>query len=460
MASNYSRMKESSAVYAVADAASDDEASSTSIDDGGIARLIGRAGAASPAMRPLERSFSSSRGSSGGVAWGWLCCALSSVVAVLLLLDSPPCSSADGVASARLLCRLLPSLTPALPSLTSDLPSLPLALQPPLLSSPSPIAASFPCSATVLREQLHYLSRSEELELLRDAGYMPAIPLPRLLVVGMTGSQKGRERMRTALDTWVRDIRDRAVFFSDVDDPDLRMVALPSLRERTGYRDAQHRQLRGLRWLLNLTTPHTLFNGSMVPEVVEPYSIDDPDHNAQISDRVAMQLRDEAVRGDVDWVFFADDDTFVNVPALFSLLRDLQQHSRMVPFVMGNVFDRVTGRFDMTYCLGGAGFVMPLVAARMLAAALYTPVCPFMEFNDDTLGLCAMTLNVTAVHNALFQNGMDFSVWRGYFKLGPLKQESVTWHYATDDVARELQTEIDRRKSILSQCTAHVRPQR
>ena len=423
------------------DSSAVDGADDTTSDDEGAADTASLVGKSSSGHSPPRTQQTQRKG-----GWGWpLYCALTTGLALLLLLDSPPCISTDGAASTRLLCRLLPSLPASLSSLSLSLFHLPPS------SPPPPPATALPCSSAVLR-QLHYLSRSEEVELLRDAGSLPAVPAPRLLVVGMTGSQKGPERMRTALDTWVRNISHRTVFFSDIDDPDVRMVALPSLRAHTGYHDAQHRQLRGMRWLLNATTPRTLVNGSVQP-ISEPVPVDDPDHGALVDDRVAMQLREEVLRGEVEWVLFADDDTFVNVPALLSLLRELR-HSRQLPFMTGNVFDIVTRGEALPYCVGGAGFVMTLPAARMVAERLYSVECPFVEFNDDTIGYCALQLNVSVVHNALFQNGMDFSVWRRIFDLGPLKQESITWHYASDEEARKMQAIIDRRKALLDTCNS------
>ena len=376
---------------------------------------------------------------------GWLGCGIVGGLALLLLqlFLAPWCSSLSSPSSTvGLLCLAL--FPPHLPSPPPPPPSLLVLL---------PSASLLPCSPALLRDDLHYLSSSEHVELLRSAGLLPPVPEPRLLVVGMSGSAKGRERMRTAMDTWLRNLSSRAIFFSDVDEPDLRMVSLPSMRERTGYRDAQHRQLRGLRWLLQTTQPTTLLNGSVF---AEPYEATDLDHQATVSDKVATRLQAEAVRGEVDWLLFADDDTFVNAPALLSLLRE-QWHSAHLPLIIGNVFDRVTRNFDSTYCVGGAGFVMSAPAARIIARALYTPACPFIEFNDDSIGDCATRMNVTAVHNALFQNGLDFQYFR-YLEMKALKMTAITWHYAADGAARDLQWHIDHRQEALSKCKAALQP--
>ena len=389
-----------------------------------------------------EHGSHSGRSSSRRSSWlhRWLSClAVSGAAALLLLLlPSLPSGWAGSWTSAgAALCGAL--LLP---------PFSPLSPRP----SPSPSPSPLPCSAVTLRDELRYLTHSEHLELLRSAGQLPAVAEPSLVVVGMTGSAKGRQRMRTAMDTWMRhSISRRSIFFSDVDDAALRMVALPSMRDRVGYGDAQHRQLRGLRWLFNATTPTTRLNGSVY---TPPYTAPDVDHLAEVADEVATGLRRQVVEGAVEWVLFADDDTFVNVPALLSLLRE-NAHSRHLPIIIGNVFDRVTRTFDLSYCVGGAGFVMTSHAARAIARALYTDACPFVEFNDDSVGDCAMRLNITNVHSALFQNGMDFSTFR-YLEMRPLKQASITWHYATDPVARQLQAEIDRRQAMLSNCSSHA----
>ena len=324
-----------------------------------------------------------------------------------------------------------------------------------LFSSPSPLPhpftlppktfpSSLPCRAEVLRDELHYLTHSEHLELLRAAGLRPSVPQPSYLLVGMSGMVKGKERMRTALDTWLNDdVRSRAIFFSDMDDPALRMVTLPSLRDMWEFRFAQHRQLRGLRWLFNFTTPPAL-NAS------QQWETRDVDHLAPVSDPVALALRDEVLRGEVQWVVLVDDDTFVNIPALLSFLRENTAASSL-PLFFGNVFDRVTGAKDLAYSAAGSGIIMSVQAARMIARVIWTPVCLDVYLNDDSIGVCAVKLNITNVHTALLQNGLEGMYWKQY-ELKPFKQTAITWHYINDTLAREIQAEIDRREAVLRRC--------
>ena len=384
---------------------------------------------------------------------GLTCAAVAGGLAMLLLgvilhpLLAQHCSAIDLSGLSQTLCAALltPSSSPSSPSPSScsSSPSLllPPSPLPPSLDPPSLPSSllPLPCSYATLLD-LHYLTHSEHFELLRSAGLLPPLPPPTFLIIGMSGSVQGPSRMRIALDTWLQPpIRTRAIYFSDADDPAQRMVTLPSMKGYAEFRHAQHRQLRGMRWLFNVTEPS------------------DPDHEHPVQDPVAQALRGEVARGEVEWVLMADDDTFVNVPALRALLRDNRLSARL-PVILGNVFDRVTGQRDLAYSVAGAGMVMSLQVARRIASAMYTPVCGDVYLNDDSIGQCAVRLNITNVHSALFQNGLDFSVWRQY-ELRPLKQASVTWHYITNETAWQIQGEIERREALLSEC-AHTHKRR
>ena len=435
-------------------------------------------------VQPHATSSTSSHTPAASFASSWLlhglACVGAASLALLLLLSLQCAGVCDLSSSGRGVCAALlsassdssppppaalaassgsSSLLTSVPlSSPASLPSSPLSLSP--VSTPAGrFSSAFPlqCSWSVLRDELHYLTHSEHVELQRAVGLRPAVPEPRLLIIGMTGSVAGKERMRTALDTWLKGaVASRAVFFSDVDDSLLHMVTLPSMKGYAEFRHAQHRQLRGLRWLFNTTDPPP--QPSLSPAAASDDSTPrqpplDPDHEYVTADAIATSLRGEALRGELDWVLLCDDDTFINVPALLSLLRENTLDAQL-PLMFGNVFDRVTGNKDLAFSAGGAGIIMSAVTARLLASALYTPLCPDVYLNDDSIGQCAVRLNVSNVHSALLMNGLEGMRWKTY-DLTPHKHTAISWHYITDDLAQQLQQEIDRRQAVLRQCVTN-----
>ena len=126
-------------------------------------------------------------------------------------------------------------------------------------------------------------------------------------------------------------------------------MTLPELEGRTTWLDAQHRQLRGMQWLLH-----------------EP------------------QTR---------WYVLVDDDTWVHVPMLLTYLSLLPHNASLI-----SGYRHESGVFN-----GGAGIVLTQEAFRRIASALYTEECPVEQTNDNTVCHCAERLGGFAfVHSNLF----------------------------------------------------------
>ena len=86
-------------------------------------------------------------------------------------------------------------------------------------------------------------------------------------------------------------------------------------------------------------------------------------------------------------------------------------------------------------------------AANLLAESLYTPTCPFLGFNDVTIGHCLWSLGIAPTHSALFHpeadhlnEGLNF---RKFNDDGSIRS-SLVIHRATPDRMVEFQRLVDR----------------
>ena len=148
--------------------------------------------------------------------------------------------------------------------------------------------------------------------------------------------------------TWMRHIP-HIYAFSDADTT--YTMTLPELVGKTTWLDAQHRQLRGMQWLLRQDTPLTR------------------------------------------WYVLVDDDTWVHVPMLLTYLGLLQHNKSLI-----SGYRHKSGVFN-----GGAGIVLSQRAFQRIARALYTPQCPIEVTNDNTVSHCAERLGAfTFIHSTLF----------------------------------------------------------
>ena len=183
------------------------------------------------------------------------------------------------------------------------------------------------------------------------------------------------------------------------------MQTLPELAGKASYDEAQHRQLRGL-----------------------VHALQRPEYAA------------------LPWVFFVDDDSWVNTRELPSLLHGWNVDA---PFVLGHMWNRPNWDPQHTWPSGGAGMLLTRAAARLYADNLYTPACPFDYSNDITLGRCAWSLKIALVHSLLFDPGnpdsehlRETSTFRRFNDNGGIRSVVVV-HRTSPDHMLELQAIVD-----------------
>lgn len=96
------------------------------------------------------------------------------------------------------------------------------------------------------------------------------------------------------------------------------------------------------------------------------------------------------------WVFFVDDDTFVNVPKLVSFVGAIPPS---LPLLIGHIWTSP----GWSWPSGGAGMLMSMRAVQQVSSVLFSPRCESdSHLNDVTLGKCTVPANVTKVHSSLF----------------------------------------------------------
>jgi len=162
---------------------------------------------------------------------------------------------------------------------------------------------------------------------------------------------------------WLADVPHKYIF-SDEDDPDSQQMTLPELKGRRFYKDAQQRQIAGLKWL---------------------WKKESNIHNFK-------------------WFMLVDDDTHVNVGALSSFL---QRYSPDIPIAIGHIVLRRRNPF-FNFFQGGSGMIFSQAATVKLVETLYSDLCPcrYGTHNDICLTLCCKQSGVLRVHSPLFKTGV------------------------------------------------------
>jgi hypothetical protein len=215
------------------------------------------------------------------------------------------------------------------------------------------------------------------------------------------GSSKNIDRASALRATWAQNA-DCVLIYGDVQDDSVGMITLPELAGRETYDDAQHRSLRGLA--------HALKNPDFVT---------------------------------FPWVLLVDDDSWVNTRELSSFLHGWNP---VAPFLCGHIWNHPSGE-KHTWPSGGAGMLLTRAAANLLAESLYTPACPFLGFNDVTIGRCLWSLGIALTHSALFHPEADHlnegSSFRKFNDDGSIRS-SLVIHRATPGRMVEFQQVVDR----------------
>jgi hypothetical protein len=160
---------------------------------------------------------------------------------------------------------------------------------------------------------------------------------------------------------------------------------------------------------------------------------DDPSQQAQIWGMKYINSNDNYKHlRHKKWFFIADDDSWVNIPALLDLI---SRYDSRCPVVFGYVWSKIWIE-DLDYHSGGAGLLMTGDAFRILSEAFYTSECPFRQYHDITFGRCAWTKKVQIVHHrGFFYDPPERSKDRHEMIWLPEIGEAISYHYVT---AREM----------------------
>lgn len=112
---------------------------------------------------------------------------------------------------------------------------------------------------------------------------------------------------------------------------------------------------------------------------------------------------DSRVLHSFHWIFYADDDTFVNVPLLLSFLHGIPAH---LPLLVSHIHSNRTTP-NLAFPSGGSGMLFTRPALQQLGSVMFSPLCEVREaVNDITIGRCSRAANITRVHSTKFLTGI------------------------------------------------------
>ncbi len=203
-----------------------------------------------------------------------------------------------------------------------------------------------------------------------------------------------KDRVAAQKASWMRWAQ-HVVAFSDAADSELGIITLPEIQNKTGFAEAQTRQLHGMKWIYN--------------------------NRADLTSK--------------KWFFCVDDDTWVNVPSLL-------EYTSPFPETLPLSFSHIYLRDNRAVYNGGAGMLFSREAFHRIAAALLTNVCPLSEVppapmhNDNILAACAYSTGVLKVTSSKFGSygGTEF--------ISPIDDagwlDQITMHKVTDRSLAEL----------------------
>ncbi len=170
-----------------------------------------------------------------------------------------------------------------------------------------------------------------------------------------------RQRIRNQRASWMRWAK-HVLIFADAADAELGMMTLPEIRDKTGFAEAQFRQLYGMKWILR-------------------------------------ERPDLAIKS---WFFLVDDDTWVNVPHLLTFC---SQYPYTLPLSFSHVYLMFNSQAVYN---GGAGMLFTQSAFNSLGTAVLTEACPLTDVdarfvnNDNILAACAFSVGVLKVTSSQF----------------------------------------------------------
>jgi len=217
----------------------------------------------------------------------------------------------------------------------------------------------------------------------------PEEPKTSDIVFMIMTSSATQHKARAVLNSWGRGL-ENLLLISDMADSEVGSISFDDVsgQSRPTQMDKQHRQIWAMKFIY--------------------------------SDDTHAHLRDKK------WYFLADDDTWINIPALLDLIK---QYDHRCPVTFGYVWSHVWVE-DFDYISGGAGLLMSQRAFSLLTPAFYTDQCPFAHYNDITFGRCAWALRVQIVHHRGFYfDPPERSKDRHEMVWFPPIAEAVSYHY-------------------------------
>ena len=189
---------------------------------------------------------------------------------------------------------------------------------------------------------------------------LPEITAEDVVFLVMASMQE-KHRVACQRSSWMKWAK-HVLVFADANDSELDMMTLPEIENKTGFAEAQFRQLHGMKWVQR----------------------ERPDLMGK------------------KWFFLVDDDTWVNVPHLFTYLSSFPANLPLSFSHLYVMYDR------QAVYNGGAGMLFAQKAFHTLASALLTEACPLSQVdpafvnNDNILAACAYSTGVIKVTSSRF----------------------------------------------------------
>jgi hypothetical protein len=105
-----------------------------------------------------------------------------------------------------------------------------------------------------------------------------------------------------------------------------------------------------------------------------------------------------------DWIFYVDDDTFVNLPLLLSFLHGIPTH---LPLLISHIFHPPLSPAiypqNISFPSGGGGMLFSKPALQQLGSLLFAPPCEVVEASNDlSIARCTKHANITKVDSISF----------------------------------------------------------
>lgn len=195
-----------------------------------------------------------------------------------------------------------------------------------------------------------------------------------LISINVLTTHKNENRQRFILNTWGKDLSN-LIFWTDK--PNEIGLQIP-LTENDSYRSGAEKQVRSLNRI--------------------------KDENTPISNS--------------KWIFFCDDDTFVNYKNLVKFCQNADENNNY-----GHTANSFDGDRSMFYFSGGAGF---LISNKNLKLNTYLDFIPSIDWGDVHVGIWLKKNKNTLIHEEKFNNHSPETMNKTDLKV---IKEQITFHY-------------------------------